>query len=236
MSSRGRLVLWSLIALGVVARTIVAFKTYGFLYDMDSLVAVRKALGGDALHVYSTVNGHPYNRWPYDSGFFPLILLSGAVASVTGLAYHGLVQLAPIAADGAIAWIVQDHLGRHGASERLRLAAAALVALGPSFAIISGFHGQIDSVALLPAVLALWLWERSPPGVRRALVAGALIGVGASIKTVPGLMLFALLPSVRSRREAAALVLPALAVPAIAVAPFLIADPHSTIEASGCRR
>src|SRR5207302_10782054 len=105
-----------------------------------------------------------------------------------------------IAADAAIAWLVQAGLGRAGASDRTRLSACALVALGPAFALISGMHGQIDSVAILPAVLALVVWERG--GSRRALAAGLLIGRAASIKTAPGLMVLALLPSVRSRREA----------------------------------
>jgi hypothetical protein len=231
MSPRGRLILWSLIGVGLIVRTIVAFKTYGFVYDMDSLGMVRKALSNDALNVYTSVNGHPYNRWPYASGYFPFISGSGKVSGVTGLSFHGVIQLAPIAADAAIAWLVQDHLGRCGAGERMRLAAVGLVALGPSFGIISGFHGQLDSVAILPAVLALWLWERSTPGVRRALVAGVLIGIGVSIKTFPGLMLIALLPSVRSRREVAALVIPAVAVPLVLLAPWLIADPNGTVEA-----
>ena len=231
MSPRARRLLWLVIAVGVAARLIVAFKTYGFLYDMDSLVAVRRALTHHPLHVYSIVNGHPYNRWPYPPGFFPWILASSGLASVTGLPYHGFVQVAQIAADGVIAWLVQDHLGRRGAGERLRLAAASLVALGPSFAIISGYHGHFDSAAFLPAVLALWLWDRLEPGPGRALIAGVLIGVGATIKTVPVLMVFALLPSVRSRREVAALILPAIAIPVISLAPFVIADAHGTIHA-----
>ena len=228
---RYRTLLWGVIAIGLVARTIVAFKTYGFRYDMDSLVAVRDGLRHHGLDVYSAVNGHPWNRWPYPPGFFPWVAASSGLANLTGHAFHGFVQLAEIATDGAIAWLVQDHLGRRGAGDRVRLAAAALVALGPSFAIVSGFHGQIDSVAILPVVLALWLWDRMPAGTRRALVAGLLIGVGITIKTVPGLMIFALLPSIRSRREAAALVLPAIAVPLVALAPFLIADQHATVAA-----
>jgi len=72
------------------------------------------------------------------------------------------------------------------------LISAALIALGPPFVVISGYHGQIDSLAILPAVAALIVWETAPD--RRALIAGLLIGVGAATKTVPGLMLLALLP------------------------------------------
>ena len=231
MSRRGWLVLWGLIGLGLVVRTVVAFETYGFLYDMDSLHQVRAALGDDALNVYSTVNGDPYNRWPYPSGFFPFVSGSGVLADLLGAPFHGTSQLAPIAADAAIAWLVQDHLGRRGAGERTRLIAVALVALGPSIGIISGFNGQLDSVAMLAAVLALWFWERSDPGVRRALICGVLIGLGVSVKTIPGLMLIALLPSVRSFREAAALVVPAVALPFVLLLPWLIADPNATVEA-----
>ncbi len=160
---------------------------------------------------------------------FPWILAADALAGVRGQ-FHGWVQLPQIVAGAAIAWLVQDHLGRRGAGERIRLVAVALVALGPSFWIISGYHGQIDALAILFAVAALWFWERSEPGLRRAIVAGVLIGIGASFKTVPGLLLFALLPSVRSVREGAALVVPALAVPLIALVPWLVADFEQTVK------
>jgi hypothetical protein len=218
-----------MVAIGLGLRLFLAFREYGVTYDIDSYVQVRDALKGAALDVYSTVNGHPSNRWPYPPGFFPWIFAADGLSSVRG-AFHGWVQLPQILADAAIAWFVQDHLARRGAGERARLAAIALVALGPSFWIISGYHGQIDSLAILFPVVALWWWERSEPGMRRAVVAGLLIGIGASFKTVPGLLLFALLPWVRSVREAAALVVPALAVPLVALAPWLISDGAQTIE------
>lgn len=235
LSAGGRRLLWLLIAGGLVGRVIVAFKTYGVAYDIDSFKIVRSALASNPLHVYSIVNGHPDNRWGYPPGFFPWIGAAQGLANLTG-PFHGWIQLPQIAADGAIAWFVQDHLGTRGVGERLRLAAVALVALGPSFWIISGFHGQIDALAILPAVIALWLWERSEPSVRRALLAGVLIGVGAAIKSVPVVMLAALLPSVRSRREAGALVAPAIAIPLIALAPFLVADLHGTVTAIRTQR
>ena len=231
MSRRGVQLLWLMIVVGVAGRLIVGFKTYGVPYDTDSFKVVRVALGDDPLHLYSAVNGEPFNRWPYPPGFLPFVSLAGGLEDLTGLAFHGWIQLAPIAADAGIAWLVQDHLGRRGASERVRLVAVALVMLGPAFWIVSGYHGQVDSVAILPAVAALWLWERMPPGPGRGIAAGVLIGAGAAVKFVPVLLIVALLPWVRSRREAAGLIGAAAAVPLIAFAPFLLTEGQAVVDA-----
>ncbi len=230
LSRRGRLILAGLIALGLVARLVVAFKTYGVGYDIDSFAAVRDALRTDPLGLYSSVNGHPFLRWPYPPTFLPFVAWAGWIADNTGLAFHGLVQVPQILADAAIAWMVQYYLGLRGATERWRLAAAALVAVGPSFAIISGYHGQLDAAAILPAVAALVVWQRSPAGLRRALVAGLLIGLAASIKTSPILVVAALLPAAESWKERAALVTPAVLIPLVAMAPFLIVDGNATLD------
>lgn len=230
LSPRARTVLWALLVAGLAGRVALAFATRGVDYDVDSFHAVRTALENAPLDIYSTVNGHPDNRWPYPSGFFPLIYAASGLERLLGLPLHGLVQLPAIAADALIAYLVQDHLRGRGASERVRVAAAALVLIGPSFWIISGYHGQIDSFAILPAVAALWLWDRNPPGLGRALAAGALVGLAVSMKTVPGLMLFALLPAVRSRREVTALVAPAVLIPLVAVAPWLVSDFSGIVE------
>jgi uncharacterized membrane protein len=125
---------------------------------------------------------------------------------------------------------VQHYLGLRGQSERLRLTAAALVMFGPSFAVVSGYHGQIDQLAILPAAAALVVWERSPPGVRRAVLVGLMIGLGTSIKTTPALMLFAVLPSTETWRERGALLGAAAAVPFLMLTPFLLADPGGTVD------
>jgi hypothetical protein len=152
------------------------------------------------------------------------------VANHTSLPFHGIVQLPPILADGALAWVVQAYLGDRGASERVRLVAAALVALGPSFAMVSGYEGQLDSVAILPAAAALLVWQRMrPPG--RALGAGLLIGVGAALKTVPALVALALLPRVRSLKEGITLLGLAVAVPVLGLLPWLLAKPGATVDA-----
>src|SRR4051794_11702075 len=205
MTTRGRRLLWVIIGAGTLARLVYAFATVGQAYDIESLRLVGQALGHHPLHVYSIVNqGEGARlgdflafRWPYPPGYMPLAGL-GVLLSKLGLPFNGVIQVFPIAADAAIAWLVQALLGLRGATQRARLAGAALVAFGPAFFVVSGYHGQVDPVAILPALAALYLWETS--GSRhRALQAGLLIGLAASVKTIPGIMVLALLPSARDR-------------------------------------
>jgi glycosyl transferase family 87 len=218
--------MWTLIALGVIVRVVLAFTTKGRVFDLNGWLGTQRALSADALHPYEPVNSGSVPLWPYPPGFFPVLLGVGHLADLTGLAFTSLVRLPAIACDAAIAWLVQAFLGRRGFDHRARLAAVALVALGPSFAAISGFHGQIDAAAILPAVVALIAWDRFDADWRPYL-AGGLIGLAASVKTVPIIMVLALIPSARSFREAAKLTIVAVAVPALAMAPYLILDGHA---------
>ena len=224
-----RRLLFALLGLGALVRLAIAFATDGQAYDIGNVRMAGEAFAADPLSVYRVLElegkagAFELVRWPYPPGFLPFAALEDKLADALGLPFHGVVSLAPIAADLAIAWFVQSLLGARGATERTRVAAVALVALGPSFIVISGYHGQIDSVAILPAVAALWVWE-CVPGGRRALWAGLLVGVAACVKTVPIVMLVALVPAARSLREAALVVGAAGAVLVAALAPYLIAD------------
>jgi Glycosyltransferase family 87 len=221
--TRYRRTLWGLLAAGLVIRLALTATTAGDTFDLGSLLLVAQALVHEPSRVYALANlPGQVPRWPYLPGYFPVILLVKGIGGLTGLGFEKLIRIPSALADLGIAWVVQDHLRARGADRAASLGAAALVALGPSFIAISGVHGQIDQVAILPATIALSVWERDRPE-RRAWLAGLLIGLGAAIKVVPALMLFALLPSARSRREAATLVGAALVAPAIAAAPMVAA-------------
>lgn len=232
MSGRSRLVLWAILAAGTLVRLAIAFATQGDGPDIRAYGVVGDALTDDPLHVYGAVNDGAVDSWPYPSGYFPWIAASVGLHNALGPPFHGFIQVAPIVADCVIAWIVQDHLGRQGASDRLRLVATAAVALGPSFAIISGYQSQFDAVAILPGVAAILAWERFG-GPRRALWAGALIGLGGALKITPLLLLLALLPTTRSVREAATLMTSAGGVVLLAMAPYLLSEPMQVLESLG---
>ncbi len=219
--------LWAIIALGVLMSLALALLTDGERFDMQSIRLVSEALQQAPLHVYDLVAEK--NRYPYPPGFLPWAYASGRLGGDEVVDFEFFIRVAPIAATAGIAWLVQDFLGQRGSGSSARLAAAALVSLGPSFLLIAGHHGQIDAVAILPAVAALRRWELGPER-SRALTAGLLIGLGAAVKTVPVLLLVALLPSARSRREVVTL-LGAAAVPvALAFLPFALAGTLPSLE------
>lgn len=230
MTPRGSRLLWVVILGGTTARVFTAFITVGIAYDIDSFRLVSEALQGEhPLSLYLDVNAEVV-RWPYPSGYFPWVLGADWVSRWSGLPFHGVVQVAPIVSDAVLAWVVQAYLGDRDADERTRLAAAALVAFGPSFVFVSGYEGQLDSVALAPAAAAVLIWSRLPSG-RRALAAGLLIGLGAALKTFPLLLVLPLLARVRGLREGAVLAGAAIAVPLVLLSPWLVAETQATIAA-----
>lgn len=222
MRLSGARAVWALVLGGTLLRIVLAFTTDGQPYDISVLRGLRDALDSP-LDVYETPIGPPPGiAWPYPPGFFGFAELASRAADATGLAYTSLLRLPSIAADAAIALILW-HVRRS-------LAAVALVALGPAFLVISGYHGQIDNLAILPAVAAVAYWDRWPED-RRALYAGLLIGAGCAVKTTPIFMVLALLPAVRSWREAGTLLGAAAAVPLAILAPYLATSADEVMDA-----
>lgn len=227
---RARHALVALLAIGVVGRLLLAFTTRGQGFDIGSFEMARDALRSDPLNLYASLNTPDAPHWPYPGAFLPWVAFSGWVSDGLGLRFDGLIQCAPIAADAALAYLVQAYLGHRGASERARLASAAVVMLAPGFWVISGYHGQIDSVPCVLLVLGLLAWQRLDGRAHRAVAAGGLVGLAVAIKQPPVLFLLALLPTSRSWREGATLVASAALVPLLSVAPFLAANFSATVD------
>lgn len=220
MSPRGRRLVLAMVVVGVAVRVFFAFAFRGDDFDMTSFDVVRRLLESDPLGLYQHMA--KASRWPYAPGFLPWVRVADLFSTHVGGSFYGLVKLPAIVADMGIAVLVQAFLARRGADERTRLVAFGLVVLGPSFAIISGYHGQIDSVAFFWAVAALVVWEAEGEG--RAWQAGLLLGVGGAIKTLPLLLVVAMLPSVRRPREFVVLCMSAGAVVVITLVPFALRD------------
>lgn len=227
----GRRWLVAIFAAGLVVRVIFLLTTTGVGPDIDAYYATGRAFVHSGLHLYRALDTgdrwHPY--WPYPPGYVPVASTLVAISHVVHVPFVWLVKVPLIAADLGIAAAVVSFLGLRGADERTRLLAAALVALGPSFIVISSVHGQLDAVATLAGLLGFIAWEKF--GRERAAATGALIGIAAAIKTAPIVLLLALVPRGRSRRETIVLVSIACGVLILVLGPFFIVEPRATIKA-----
>ncbi|MEA2462115.1 MAG: hypothetical protein QOH90_2292 [Actinomycetota bacterium] len=224
-------VLVGLIALGTAIRLAFAFGTNGDRFDLQSFDLVGGFLhDGHPLDVYSQATADPpLVRWPYPPVFFPVIYLVRGIAENSPLAIDDLIRVVFIAVDALLAWLVFKLLLLRDGSDRRALTGAALVALGPSLIAVSGYHGQLDTLAWLPVVAALYVWEGG--GSRRGLYAGLLVGLAAGLKTVPIVAVLALLPTARSRREQLTAMVAAAAVPLAFFLPFVLADASGVADA-----
>ena len=224
--SRHRLLV--LLGLGAALRLAIDFGTDGNPFDLQTvIVGLKGQLDRAPLDIYAQRYG-PFPAWIYPPAYFAWAWPIGELAERTGLDHGALVRLLGGACDLGIAWAVQAHLGWRGRSDRDRLLAAAAVALGPVFIAGSSVHGQIDTVALLPAVVAVAAWERSR-GAPGTTSPGALLGLATAVKQVPGVTLLALLPTATPRERVRLAVLTGL-VPALLTLPFLLARPAETVE------
>jgi hypothetical protein len=211
--------LWVLVGVGLAVRLYFAFDFYGPpLIDVLANGAAH-ARNGDLDAAYETGG---FFAWPYPPLYLIWLAFADGLADALGLPFHGVVQVAPILADVGIALAAYAFLGRRGAGDRERLAAAALVLLGPSFIAVSGYQGQLDSVGILPAVLAVMAWELRPARTR-AVESGLLVGLGAAIKVVPGLVALPLVVCARSLREASRFAVAAVALSVLTLAPLALA-------------
>jgi hypothetical protein len=226
---RNRL-LWTIVGAGLAIRVVLAFAFQGTPAVQLEQVAAESVRNWDWHAVYDS----GLLSWIYPPLFLSWFVGASWLSDLTGLSFHGLAKLGATLADVGLALAIYTYLGWRGAGERARLAGLGLVMLGPSFIAVSGYHGQIDSVAILPAVLALMMWERRSTSTR-AVRAGLLLGLGAAVKVPPLLLVPALLGSARSWREATKLVVAAAAIPALVLAPLWISgvDLHRVITYRG---
>lgn len=210
---------------GTLIRLLIAVITPGS-YDFDTFRELGRGFSRWGLDVYGEFNT-TFPRYAWPPGYVPYL---GLVAG-TGDAFRVLGRLPPILSDAVLAWVVQTYLRARGRSAIEAFAAAGAIALSPIFVAAAGIEGQVDSVAVLPAVFAVLAWDA---GIRnRALLCGLLIGTGAALKIFPIFFLLALLPTVRNNREALVVVIVAVSIPLLALLPFALSDPAGVASIAG---
>jgi hypothetical protein len=195
-------------ALAILVRLVPAALAFGTSDVMAWQLLGQLLLNGE--NFYAT----QLHNWPVLWIYFA----GGAVLAhdVTGLPFSTLVKLPPIAADACIAALLCRVGTRTG---------GLIYALHPVSVLITGYHGQFDSLMLAPTLLAWHIFE-SWHGRRRLVGSALTLGLGIWFKPVPLLLLPVLLPRLGTWRERATYSLLAVAPAGVGTLPYFIMWPE----------
>ena len=214
--ARGYLAAWMPIAAALVVRL-------GAILASDRVVADVLRYRRVAAHVLD-VSWNPYlaaHLYPYPPVWVWVEAGCEWLARHTGLSFAVLVKLPVVAAEIAIVALLARWGAERGGAARW---APWIYALHPLAVLVSGFHGQFDSLALLMVLLAVRASERGRHDAAALALAAAIALKSFPVLAVPVLLLRVTGPAARARFVAlatlpvAALLVPYLAHDAGAVA------------------
>ncbi len=165
------------VAVAVVAKTLIAARTFGSndVTHWEEFAAGVRSAG--PVGVYGLHFPLPYNHPPLIG--YLLVVLNGA-STHTALSFPLAIRLPAIAADAVTPFLLLAMVGRRR-PPREAFAAAVLVAVSPVLLVISAYHGNTDPVFVMLTLAAVYLLaDRQAP-----LLAGVVLGLALSVKIVP---------------------------------------------------
>ena len=210
-----------LVGLAILVRAVPATLLFGTIDVRIWETLAPLPLSGENFYATGLHNWPPL--WIY--------LLAGLwlVHGATGLPFPFLFKLPPIGADACIAVLLyRVGLHRRWGSRRATLAGLAY-ALHPVSVLISGYHGQFDSLMVAPAFLAWYGWAFWT-GRRRLLGSGLALGLGIWFKAVPLVLLPVFLPRLATWRDRLAYGALAVGPAALGTLPYFVLWPSDVIH------
>jgi uncharacterized membrane protein len=214
---------WRLgIAVAVVAilvRLVPAVLAYGTSDVMTWELLGRLFLSGE--NFYAT----QLHNWPALWIYFCAAAVMAHDA--TGLPFFTLIKLAPIAADACIAVLLYLFALRQRREPDRAARLGLTYALNPVSILITGYHGQFDSLMLAPTVLS-WYVLDSQISINRSrlIAAGLLLGLGIWFKPIPLLLLPVLLPRLSVWRDRCLFAVLAIAPATLGTLPYFARWPE----------
>jgi Glycosyltransferase family 87 len=219
---RGMVVVLACSVLAGTAKLVIAATTFGS-DDVGWWTLFARAVHRvGPINIYAQHFGLPYNHPPL-AGWW--LLLNNWVTANTAVSLPFLIRLPAILADVVAAWLIFTVLS-HRRPLWEATAAGVLVGCSPVLVIISGFHGNTDSVFVMFSLLSAWLLaDRGRPGWSGVCFATAL-----SIKIIPIVILPAALIVAARRRGLRSFVVGAAVVIVPLWLPVLIRQWHPFVR------
>ncbi len=200
-------------ALAFVCKILLALKTFGTndVYTWESFMVWSRYLG---VALYREAPG--FNHPP---SMIHALRFLGWAAAATGLPFPFCLRFPGMLADAGSLWLVCLMLRKRLAEPSISRA-IFLLALAPPSILISGFHGNTDTVMIFFLLLSIYLAERD-----FAWPAGIAFGLAISVKVLPVICVPVFLLYPNTRRWKIAFCAAAAAVLLLAWSPYVFQDP-----------
>jgi tetratricopeptide (TPR) repeat protein len=182
LTQRFGLVLGAVAGLALACKLWLAATTYGTndVYAYEQFATWARYLG----------SGIYRNAWDFNHppSMIPVLRALDGLANASGVFFPFWLRLLPTLADAGTLWLVYRMAKPRLGESRTRWG-LLLLAGSPALLLVSGFHGNTDSVMMFFLVLSVYLTERR----QSDLPAGVAFGLAACVKLVPIIALPALL-------------------------------------------
>ena len=205
-------------AIGLAVKLLLALKTYGTndVYSYQQFAVWSRYLGVDLYHVDPLFNHPP--------SMIHVLQAMDWLSRATGLSFSFWLRLPAILADAANLWLVWKLLGER-VRERSIFWALLLLAVTPTLILISGFHGNTDSLVMFFVLLSVYLIQRDG----NVWAAGAALGLAHCVKIYPLIAAPAIVLNLRGWPQRIKFCAAAGAAVLIGWSPFLFQDPHAVL-------
>ena len=215
---------WSALVVAAAAgalllKLLIALKTYGTndVYAWERFAVWSRYLG---VAVYREL-------WDFNHPPFMITVIHSIewLANLTHLPFPFWLRVPAIVADTCVVWIMYQTLRRRTRESSIRWA-IVLLALAPPLILISGFHGNTDSVMICLLLVSLYLAENGS----QTWAAGAVFGAAMSVKIVPLIIIPVVLFHYTSTRKRIEFLGAVAIVWAALCSPFLLQDPLAVLK------
>ncbi len=208
---RWQFAIWGAAAFSFLCKLLLALNTYGTndVYAWERF-AHWSALFGSGLYAIDPAFNHP-------PSMIHVLALMSWLAKSTGVFFPFWLRLPAILADLGSLWVLL-RIFVPRLSEPLIRWGLLLFAFSPTLILVSGFHGNTDSVVMFCLLVCVWRGERDPE-------AGAAFGAAMCVKILPIVVLPVLFFSRRDWHRRMIFLASAAAVIVIAWSPYLFRNP-----------
>jgi len=211
--------LWSISIIATAAaalllKLLLAARTYGTndVYRYEAFMAASRYFG---VFIYRAIP--EFNHPP---SMIHVLRLFGYLANATGLPFAFWLRVPGILADAASVWVLWKIMGPRLQDRSIRWA-LLLFAAAPPLVLISGFHGNTDTVMIFFLLLSVYLNEKGT----HTWLAGAMFGVSMCFKITPVISAPAIFFYLRNPKKQISFFAATGGVLLIAWSPFIFQDP-----------